>query len=107
MLWSIAEHLEDLRHFPSGPQVHPETGHGTPRGQADYTGSSERGRDGIIETLGQIFILCFKKKRMSESECGTAGFQIISNICDFYLQHAHSLLLAYVQTEKHPEKKRG
>lgn len=39
VLWSITEHFEDLRHFPSGPQVHPETGHGTPSGQADYTGA--------------------------------------------------------------------
>lgn len=38
MLWSIVEHFEDLCDFPSCPQVHPETGHGTPCGQADYTG---------------------------------------------------------------------
>lgn len=37
VLRCIAEHFEDLRHFPSGTQVHPETGHGTPCGQADYT----------------------------------------------------------------------
>lgn len=37
VLWSIAEDFEDLSHFSSGPQVHPETGHGTPCGQADYT----------------------------------------------------------------------
>lgn len=39
VLWNITEHFEDLCHFPSGPQVHPETGHGTSRGQADYTGA--------------------------------------------------------------------
>lgn len=40
VLWSITEHFEDLRHFPSGPQVHPETRHGTPCGQADYTAAA-------------------------------------------------------------------
>ena len=29
MLWCVADHLEHMRHFSSGPQVHPETGHGT------------------------------------------------------------------------------
>lgn len=49
--WSITENFEDLRHFPSGPQVHPEAGHGTPCGQADYTGarreSQKRQKDGV------------------------------------------------------------
>lgn len=63
VLWSITDHFEDLRHFPSGPQVHPETRHGTPGGQADYTaaareGEKQRGRKGRIrETLGPIFII--------------------------------------------------
>lgn len=59
MLWSITENFEDLRHFPSGSQVHSETGHGTPCGQADYTRAvkgeqKEKGR--ITAMLGQIFI---------------------------------------------------
>lgn len=43
VLRSITEHFEDLGHFPSGSQVHPETGHGTPCGQADYTGEEIEG----------------------------------------------------------------
>lgn len=37
VLSSVAQNFEDLGHFPSCSQVHPEAGHGTPRGQADYT----------------------------------------------------------------------
>lgn len=52
VLWSITEHFEDLRHFTSGPQVHPETGHGTPCGQADYTGAvreKEKEWEGLLK----------------------------------------------------------
>lgn len=37
VLSSVAQDLEDLGHLPSRSQVHPEAGHGAPRGQADYT----------------------------------------------------------------------
>lgn len=37
VLWSVAEYFEDLRHLPSGSQVHSEAWHGAARGQADYT----------------------------------------------------------------------
>lgn len=37
VLRSVAQNLEDLGHLPSRSQVHPEAGHGAPRGQADYT----------------------------------------------------------------------
>lgn len=56
MLWSITENFEDLCHFPSGSQMHSETGHGTPSGQADYTTAvkgKEKARGGITELLGQ------------------------------------------------------
>ena len=52
VLWSITEHIEDLCHFPSGPQVHSETGHGTARGQADYTAERGRGPAGERERKG-------------------------------------------------------
>lgn len=38
MLWGVVECFEDLSHLPSGPEVHPEAGHGTARSQADHTG---------------------------------------------------------------------
>lgn len=37
VLWGIIECFEDLSHLPSGPEVHPEAGHGTACGQADHT----------------------------------------------------------------------
>lgn len=40
MLRGVVERFEDLRHLPSGPEVHPEAGHGAARGQADYTGDT-------------------------------------------------------------------
>lgn len=36
VLWSVAEYFEDLRHLPSGSQVHSEAWHGAACGQADY-----------------------------------------------------------------------
>lgn len=90
MLRSITEHFEDLRHFPSGPQVHPETGHGTLCGQADYTGGSERGRETkgvtgkITGMMSQIFISLVLKTKINKTERGTAYFQISINICDFH-----------------------
>lgn len=37
MLRCITESFKDLSHFPTSPQVHPETGHGAPRGQTNNT----------------------------------------------------------------------
>lgn len=37
MLRGVVERFEDLGHLPSGPEVHPEAGHGTARSQADHT----------------------------------------------------------------------
>lgn len=42
VLWGIVECFEDLRHLPSGPEVHPEAGHGTARRQADHTEETTR-----------------------------------------------------------------
>ena len=53
MLWSITENLEDLGNFPSGSQVHSETGHGTSCGQADYTGVVRRRRRSVLERKRQ------------------------------------------------------
>lgn len=44
MLLGITEHLKDLGHLPSGPQVHAETWHGTARGQTDYTAVKNGGK---------------------------------------------------------------
>lgn len=40
VLWGIVECFKNLSHFPSGPEVHPEAGHGTATGQADHTGGT-------------------------------------------------------------------
>lgn len=37
VLWGIVERFEDLSHLPSGPEVHPEAGHGAACSQADHT----------------------------------------------------------------------
>lgn len=37
MLGGIIEGFEDLRHLPSGPEVHPEARHGTAGRQTDHT----------------------------------------------------------------------
>lgn len=50
VLRSVTEHFENLCHFPSGSQVHPETGHGTPCGQADYTADVREGEKETKET---------------------------------------------------------
>lgn len=36
VLRGVVQRLEDLGHLPSGPEVHPEAGHGTAGGQADH-----------------------------------------------------------------------
>lgn len=55
VLWSVAEYFEDLRHLPSGSQVHSEAWHGAARGQADDT----------VQWRSQVLSLCLYQRRQS------------------------------------------
>lgn len=39
MLRCVVERFEDLSHLSSGPEMHPEAGHGAASGQADHAGT--------------------------------------------------------------------
>lgn len=57
VLLGITEHLKDLGHLPSGPQVHAEARHGTARGQSDYTAvKNEGGKKGLVVSVINVFV---------------------------------------------------
>lgn len=55
VMWSVAEYFEDLRHLPSGSQVHSEAWHGAACGQADYA----------AQRRSKIVSLCLYRRRQS------------------------------------------
>lgn len=98
MLWSITENFEDLRHFPSGSQVHSETRHGTACSQTDYT-RAVKGKE--------------KKKRRDYRTVGSKSFSESNQYHSLrVLQHVqfstfvfefmsfHPLLYACIKPEK-------
>ena len=59
VLWGVIECFEDLSHLPSGPEVHPEAGHGAAGSQADHTGETTHTDTNTASANGQKNILIF------------------------------------------------
>lgn len=86
MLRSITEDFEDLRHFPPGPQVHPETRHGTPCGQANYTGAVRKRKKELLKcSIKYLSVLCLKLWIMRENVAQSTSKSVspfVIAICD-------------------------
>lgn len=88
MLGSVAQNLEDLGHLPSRSQVHPEAGHGAPRGQADDTGAQTIHLITIWETSKRLsfalfeFVFSYSHKRTVKMAGASARMGFSS-----YLRH--------------------
>lgn len=75
MLLGITEHLKDLGHLPSGPQVHAEARHGTARGQSDYTAvKNEGGKKGLVVSV--INVSLWVRMHIWGFQCASVLFQL-------------------------------